>query len=416
MPMDFELKPTTEKGALMVALAERHAADFATRAAQHDREGSFPFENYAALRESGFLAACVPEELGGLDMDSIYDLAVAINRLGRGDGSTAIASHMHLGPSWAAARAWRLHRAAGRPAGPQEWLLRGIATGEFILCAAVSEGGTDYLHALTEARPVPGGYLITGRKIFGTLSPVATLFTVNVRLARDDGSWELGRAWIPRDTPGVEIQDNWDALGMRASGSNDIVFHDCFVPEALMAPVRDPWGQWSGGLLEGRAGGNVALQAAFLGIAEAARGLAIELVSGAQKGPGGRTLAERGAFQHHIAAIEIDLAAARAIMDRTLRRFERFLRQYAPGQATLAEDHALMKDFQAMKWLVNQKAIAIVDRALTVSGGAGYLAKNPLSRLYRDVRASPFMQPYSPNEAFEYVGKLTLGLAPEIAY
>ncbi len=92
--MEFELRPITEAGRRLVLLAEEHAADFATRAEQHDREGSFPFENFAAMQQSGLLAACVPVELGGLGVESMYDMTLAINGLGRGDGSTAIATNM----------------------------------------------------------------------------------------------------------------------------------------------------------------------------------------------------------------------------------------------------------------------------------------------------------------------------------
>ena len=94
--MDFALQPLTQPGQRFVALAEQHTADFTTRAVEHDRDGSFPFKNIAALQQSGAMAACVPEELGGLGVRSVHDYMLGMSRLGRGDGSTAIAANMHI--------------------------------------------------------------------------------------------------------------------------------------------------------------------------------------------------------------------------------------------------------------------------------------------------------------------------------
>ena len=157
---------------------------------------------------------------------------------------------------------------------------------------------------------------------------------------------------------------------------------------------------------------NMGLVGAFLGIAEAARDLIVEAVTTRRRGSSGRLPAERASIQHLIAEIEIDLAAARAMLARTATTADAFFSHHPAGRVPLVELHALMKDFQCAKWFVNHKAIEIVDRALTASGGAGYLSTNPLARLYRDVRAGPFMQLFSPNAAFEYIGKVTLGIDP----
>jgi alkylation response protein AidB-like acyl-CoA dehydrogenase len=125
-------------------------------------------------------------------------------------------------------------------------------------------------------------------------------------------------------------------------------------------------------------------------------------------------MAERFAIQHSVAEIEIDVAASRAMVDRTGSAMDAFFKAHPQGSLPMDELHELMKDFQCTKWFVTRKAIDIVDRALTLSGGAGYLTRHQLSRLYRDVRAGPFMQPFSPNEAFEYIGKVTLGIDPVI--
>ena len=106
--------PHTAAGQRFVTLAEQHATDFASRAAQHDREGSFPFENIAVLQQSGALAACVPEAFGGLGITSLYETVLGINRLARGDGSTAIATNMHIFYPWRLTRTWRAATQAGQ--------------------------------------------------------------------------------------------------------------------------------------------------------------------------------------------------------------------------------------------------------------------------------------------------------------
>jgi alkylation response protein AidB-like acyl-CoA dehydrogenase len=414
--MDFALQPSTTSGSRFVELAEKHATDFAVRASQHDQEGSFPFENIASMQQSGVMGACVPLELGGLGVESLHDAMLGINRLGRGDGSTAIGTAMHVLTAWVITRGWRSATAAGDTpvAERMALLLRQIAAGEIVLCSPQSEPGTDMLHPLVEATKVTNGWHLNGRKIFGTLSPAATLFAINCRAGDQENGYRRVTAMIPAGTPGMDVKCNWNALGMRGSGSHDIVFQNCFVPEAALREDC-PWGEWSERSLSGQLAFNLALVGAFLGIAEAARDLAITAVTSRRRGSTGRSQAERPAIQHLIAEIEIDLAAARAMLSRTATTADAFFNQYLAGAAPVAELHALMKDFQCTKWFVNRKAIGITDRALAASGGAGYLNTNPLSRLYRDVRAGPFMQLFSPNEAFEYIGRVTLGLNPRLA-
>src|SRR5918997_633810 len=173
-----ELHAITEAGARLVKLAEQHAVEFTTRAAEHDVAGTFPVENFAALQASGVLAAGVPVELGGLGVTSLHDLTVGISRLGRGDGSTAIGACMQASPTWGLAREWRSALAAGQvdAARGLEGLLREFGSGQMIFSVAVTEAGTTILHPLTEAIAVDGGVRVTGHKMFTTNAPAADLF------------------------------------------------------------------------------------------------------------------------------------------------------------------------------------------------------------------------------------------------
>lgn len=409
----FELQAVSEAGARMVELAEGHAADFALRAAEHDADATYPVENIAAMHESGFLAACLPAEFGGMGVDSVHDLAVAVNRLGRGDGSTALGANMHLAATWRAARSWTSACASGDTE-TSDALGQGLSllgSGQILSASAAAEVGTSPGYCRARATRVEGGWTVSGRKTFATNSPAAAVFSVFVAVADDGGEDQLGLARVVRGTDGMEICDNWDALGMRASGSGDLVLQDCFVADDMLS-VLGPLGPTSPAMIQVTLFGVAGLLGAFLGIAEAAQALAIGLVTTRHAAPSGRAQSERYAIQHLVAESEIDLAAARAMLDRTLLRIDATFADHQAEKTSLDELHQLMKDFQCTKWFVNRKSIDIVDRAMTASGGSGYTTANPLSRLYREVRAGPFMQSFSPNEAFEYIGKVTLGLDP----
>jgi alkylation response protein AidB-like acyl-CoA dehydrogenase len=411
--MEFQLRPVTEAGERLVALAERHAEDFASRAERHDRENTFPAENWQAMRSSGYLAGSVPEEFGGGDVRSVHDLAVATGRLARGDPSTALGANMHLSCPWLFARLREdaCRRGDASLEEPVRMLLMLAGRGRLVACIAFTEPGTVPSWPATEATPVDGGYRINGRKTFCTNSPASTLVLSSVRVRTGDGH-RLGFAAVPRSTPGLEVRETWDALGMRASGSHDVVFTDCFVRGGLVVEAGSP-GELSAGALSVVLVNTLTLVAVPLGIAETAQRLLLE---GAErrKGPANRAMAERSAVQSLVARNEIDLAVGRAMLTRSAVRLDEHFAAHGHRNLEATALVRLMKDVQCTNVEVKARAIAVVDRALTASGGVGYLSRHPLSRLYRDVRAGPFMQPFSPLEAYEYIGKVTLGLPPDL--
>ena len=409
--MNFELKAVTEPGERLVALAEEHAADFATRADQHDRENTFVTENFDAMKESGFFGGCAPEQFGGMGVDSVHDLTVAISRIARGCGSTAISANMHMVTVMILTRQWRQATASGdamRAAGTQMALTM-LGKSQIVMSVVGTERGGLTVVPSTEATPTDGGYLINGLKAFGTNSEYASSIIVMLKTPSDDGSYQLAMATVPQGAKGMEVKNNWDALGMRGSGSHEIEFKDCFVPTPMvnvLAPLGPPPPDgWLSIAL-----GNAPLIGASLGIAEAARDYIIELARTRKQKIYDKTLAERPVTQMQVAEIEVGLTAARSSLSRIALAFDEFLaREDAPEEE---ETDELIKEWQATKLVVNRAAVDIVDRALTISGGSGYMSSSPLSRLYRDVRAGPFMQPYSPNEAPEFIGRVALGLDP----
>ena len=410
--MDFELKALTEPGNKMVELAEKHAAGFALTAAKYDRNATFPIENIEAFKKSGFAAGAVPEEFGGLGVASIHDCVVAMNRLGRGEGCTALAFNMHLFRTFTATRTLHSAVASGNTArqARSEDLLRKVGAGELIISVANSERGANIRTSRTLATKVDGGWLFNGSKTFATGSPAADVLAVRARYQNEAGEQRMGAATVPVDRPGVEIMYNWEGLGMRGSGSHDVVFTDYFVSDEEFDDIGE-YGKFNAPTLAAASGSSLGLSSIFLGIAETAHQIAVEAIKERDGGP------HYPMNQVSAAESEVDLAASRAILARSALFLDDYYqtdRKQPLGAIDTSPEASfkLLKNSAATKKFVMETAAKIVDRSLTLYGGGAYVGSNTLARLYRDVRAGQFMQPWASNQAIELIGKVTLGVDP----
>ena len=381
----------------LVELAGRLADTFATRAAEHDRESTFPFENYADMRAAGYLGLTIPEELGGRGAD-LREMLLAQERLAMGCGSTALAVTMHVSPLGQVGALWRLNQ--------DERLgqfLREAATGEVVYASMTAERGHSILMTSnTVATPVEGGYRVTGDKIFGTESAICTHFSSMARVDDPDGGSRVIIFRLARPVEGMEVKDGWDTMGMRGTLSNDWTMRDVFVPEDAVFHSY-PVGHFDSVLLRMTwSWAMPAFGAVYLGIAGGAMAYAREQVQarGREGDP---------AVQAAFAEMEILLETARAVLWRHTDEvisgdlFEGFSVQEGMARTMLT------------KHVPCNNAIRIVDLALEVVGGAGFFRRSPLERMYRDVRAGVIM-PYNNPEARSLFGRNALGIqiAPEV--
>ena len=404
--MSLELTARTDPGLRLIALAETLANEIAPRVAEHDRDGTFPFDSFAAVKQSGYLAAPVPEQLGGLDVTSVHDLLVASSRLARGDAALTLGVNMHLVFVSSVARRWQMATAAGdeRRAGAFGETLEEVAKGGTVFVAAGSELRQDLARPTTMAKRTETGWIVSGHKVFCTMASAADVLYTAVTYTDDGGRERYGYAMVPRRTPGVVVHDDWDALGMRASGSHSVSFENVRLPLSALRggfPIGDTIQYMERNLAAG-----LFHAAAALGIAESAHA---SVAAG---------LARRDGLDPHAQMLAaqsfVDLSACRAVFSRAAALIDEHHERNPTSRGTAQELTQLFAEAQSAKLYIGEAAVRIVDRALALSGGSGYLNGSPLARAYRDVRAVPFMHPLGANRAHAFLGQLAAGREPSL--
>ena len=209
---------------------------------------------------------------------------------------------------------------------------------------------------------------------------------------------------VPRETPGVVVHDDWDALGMRASGSHSVSFENVQLPRSALRggfPVGD-----AVEYMERNLNAGLFHAAAALGIAESAHAsITDQLGRRPELDPQTQVLAAENV---------VDLSACRALFSRAAALIDEHHARNPTSTGTPEELTSLFAEAQSAKAFIGEAAVRIVDRALALSGGAGYLNGSPLARAYRDVRATAFMHPLGANRAYAFLGQLAAGREPSL--
>lgn len=360
------------------AIATDIAAEIAPLAAEHDAEESFVAGNFERLKAAGFFTALVPVELGGGGA-SLAEICAAIRILGAACGSTALAAAMHTHLVAAAAWRWKHQNA------PTDGLLKRVAAEGLIL---VSSGGSDWLDSAGTAVKVEGGFRITARKGFSSGCLIGDLLNTSAVYDDPEAGPTVLHFGVPLRGEGVSIRQNWQVMGMRGTGSHQVELDNVFVADAGVAGRR-PQGKWHMLFHVISMIAFAPIYSAYAGVADGAHARAIEIAKG--RAPSAELIRLTGALEN-----------AHAAMDMAMREMVAIAEGSAPGPETT--NRAMIR-----RTLVGQQAIATVERAMEVAGGASFYRSTGLERAFRDVQGARF-HPLQEGAQLQFSGRLALGL------
>lgn len=336
---------------------------FKKRAFKIDEEGTFPFENIQELKEAGYTRLSLESKYGGNEL-RLYDFLLFQELIAQGDASTALSIGWHMGIT--------MDLREKQPWNQQmlDFIFKEIEKGALINTAATepktgspTRGGKPE----TTAVKTKEGWRINGRKTFTTMSPVLDYFLVKASI---EGEEEIGLFLIPRETSGLSIEETWDMIAMRGTGSHDLVLenveikHDFLVERLGGFKKNEP----SGWLLH--------IPACYMGTAIAARDYAVAFSTEYSPNSIEGTISELPNVQRLVGEMELELMQARHFMYSVASKWDE-----------TSNREALAGELAAVKHVVTNSACTVVDKAMRIVGARSLQRSNPLQRYYRDVRA-----------------------------
>lgn len=359
--MDFQQAGTLEERLkLLDNLSER----FRSRAGDIDEAGTFPYVNFAELKQSGYTALTVPRKFGGEEI-SLYEMVRLQEKLAEGDGSTALSIGWHLGitKNLAEKNIWEedIFRSVCEEI-KKGALLNGAATEP--QTGSPTRGGRPQ----TSAVQAGGQWVVNGRKTFTTLSPILDFFIVSATI---EDTEEVGNFLIPRSAAGVEIEETWDSIAMRGTGSHDLILKDVKVPKKYFVEKFKPGKKQASGWL-------LHIPACYLGIAQAAKSFALSFAMEYSPNTMEGTIIDFPTVRQKVGEMEYELMKARYFLYSVARQWD---------DGSDQERLLMNPELGAAKMACTNAAISVIDLAMRIVGARSLSVKNPLQRYYRDVRA-----------------------------
>ena len=378
----------------LVAKVRAMGVEIAARAVVHDREASFPADNFADFRANGVLAATVPARYGGAGA-SYADYVRVSEEVGRYCGATALTFNMHNATMlWCGEIADQLEMSDEQRARHEERraaMYREVVEQGKIHSQPFSEGVAPGATAgvLTKAVPVEGGWLVTGRKIFASLAGSADYYNVTCQVP---GEEEIRLLGVPAGAEGVEVVDDWDPLGMRGTVSRTLLLRDAFVPHANewmpagmynQAALRYPWMFLS-------------LTPSYLGLTAGILDATAAYLRGELPGQAAGARRDHPIKQHGWAEMQLLHEQSRALLYRAI------------DTAVLDPSEEQLITGWAAAVTVMENAATVASKAIRVCGGQSMLKNLPLERMYRDSRLGATMLPWSAEVCLERLGRARL--------
>jgi len=230
----------------------------------------------------------------------------------------------------------------------------------------------------TIARRTSDGWRLSGHKLYSTGAPALTWYAVWGR--SDEREPRVGTFLVHRDMPGIKIVETWDHLGMRASGSHDIIFEDVPIPADHAVDIRAPEAWASGFTPSELAWASVLIGSLYDGVAHSARDWFVKFANNRKPSNLGAPLSSLPRFQEGAGFIDALLFTNGVLLQQAADAADR--QTYPPA-----------RDSNFIKYIVTKNAIEAVERAIELCGNPGLTRANPLERHYRDVLCSRIHTP-----------------------